>query len=264
MNTPLIDIHTHLSAEEFDGDRSEVLTRALEVCDVLIDIGSGTSHEAFLRAKNLAESHPQVYFTAGIHPHDADKIGSDDSVLNQIEELLSHPKCVAIGECGLDYFYKNSSRDNQMKTFEWHIKKAEEFALPLMIHTRDAEKDTKDLLARYEGPAVFHCFTGTEDLALFGVAKDFLVSFSGIVTFKKAEDLRAIFLKLPLKNIVVETDSPFLAPVPMRGKRNESAFVKHTAEFLAHLAGLPFEEFAKQTSENAFRVFSKMQRPPKP
>lgn len=257
----LIDAHTHLSSEEFNENRSEVLERALKVCDYLIDIGSGTSHDAFQRAKNLAESHPQVYFTAGIHPHDAETLGQKKEVLKEIEDLLSHPKCVGVGECGLDYYYQHSKRDEQIAVFEWHIELAKKYKLPLMIHTRDAEEDTKRLLEKYSGPAVFHCFTGSQDLANFGVKRNIFISFSGIVTFKNAEDLRKVFLSVPIENILVETDSPFLAPVPMRGKKNESAFVEYTARFLANLRNISFEDFTKSTSGNALRLFSKIKQP---
>jgi TatD DNase family protein len=257
----LIDAHTHLSSDDFNENRAEILERALQVCDFLIDIGSGTSKDAFQRAKNLAESHPQIYFTAGIHPHDAEAIGSDSKILSEIESLLSHPKCVAVGECGLDYFYQHSPRDQQMKVFEWHVGLAKRYGLPLMIHTRDAEDDTKKVLENFNGSAAFHCFTGTQDLANFGVQKKFSISFSGIVTFKNAEALRSVFLNIPFENVIVETDAPYLAPVPMRGKKNESAYIEHTAKFLAELKGISFEKFSAQTSNNALRLFTKIKKP---
>lgn len=259
----LIDIHTHLSADDFASNRSEILERALKVCDYLIDIGSGTSPDAFDRARKLAEENPQVYFTAGIHPHDAATLGDDEKILKAIEELAAHPKCVAIGECGLDYYYQHSPRDAQAKIFDWHIRLAERSKLPLMIHTRDAEADTKSMLSGYPGKAVFHCFTGTQDLADFGIHKGFFVSFSGIVTFKNAQALRDVFMKTPSENILVETDSPYLAPVPMRGKVNESSFIEHTAKFLAGLKGIDLQWFTDLTSKNALGLFSKIQHPPR-
>lgn len=251
----LIDIHTHLSCPDFDNDRDEVVARALETCDLLVDIGAGTSPDAFERAQKLAESHERIYFTAGVHPHDAETLGSNSKVLSAIEEAVRHPKCVAVGECGLDYYYNHSQKDIQLKVFDWHIKLAERSNLPLMIHTRDAEEDTKRALADYRGPAIFHCFTGSQDLADFGVSKGFFISFSGIVTFKKADELRAVFMKVPIENVLIETDSPYLAPVPMRGKRCESAFVKHTAEFLAKSRMLPIEKFSQQMRTNAKKIF---------
>jgi len=258
VSAKLIDTHTHLSSKEFDSDRGDVLKRALQICEAVVDIGSGTSVDAFQRAMQFAESHPQIFFTAGIHPHDADAIGKNENILKEIEDLVQHPKCVAVGECGLDYYYKNSAPESQKEVFRWHLELAKKYSLPLCIHTRDAEADTKEILKDYSGPAIFHCFTGTQDLADFGVSKNFLISFSGIVTFKTAEDLRQIFLSLPMKNILVETDSPFLAPVPVRGKRNESAFIEHTARFLSEKRGISFDEFARTTSSNARALFSKM------
>lgn len=253
-----IDIHTHISAEDFDVDREAVLSRALEACDALIDIGAGTSNDAFEKARLLSEKNEKVFFTAGVHPHDADKIGSDPEILSAIEKHSSHPRCVAVGECGLDYYYENSKPESQKKVFQWHIDLATRTNLPLMIHTRDAEADTMSQLAPYTGGAVFHCFTGTQELANFGIQKGFFVSFSGIVTFKNAEPLRQVFLKTPLQNVLIETDAPFLAPVPMRGKRNETSFVVHTAKFLADLRKMPLEDFFQITHENSLRAFPKM------
>ncbi len=254
----VIDIHTHLTAKDYDEDRGAMIERALMTCDYLIDIGSGTSSRAFEDARKLADSHSRIYFTSGIHPHDADTVGQDMSLRNDLSAILSHNKCVAVGECGLDYFYNHSPREKQAEVFEWQIDLARKHNLPLMIHTRDAEDDTKASLSSYSGRGVFHCFTGTYDLAKFGVDRGFLVSFSGIVTFKNAQALREVFLALPMDTIVIETDSPYLAPVPMRGKRNESSFIGHTARFLADLRKIPLEDFIDQTSQNALRLFEKI------
>jgi TatD DNase family protein len=253
-----IDIHTHLSSEEFDTDRADVMSRAFEACSALIDIGAGTSPDAFHRARQLAESYENVYFTAGVHPHDAQTLGTDTVLKKEVEQLLIHPKCVAVGECGLDRHYDHSPLDVQMEVFKWQIELAERYQLPLMIHTREAEAETKELLKNYKGQAVFHCFTGTQDLANFGVSKNFKISFSGIITFKKAEDLRSVFRSLPLESIVIETDSPYLAPIPMRGKRNETSFLSHTAEFLARERNLPTTEFVQQTLANTRSLFAKL------
>jgi len=256
----IIDCHTHISSEEYANDRNEVLSRALEVCDYLIDIGAGMSGTAHHDAKSFAEQHSAVYFTSGVHPHDAHELGLDEKHLNDVFSLLTHPKCVALGECGLDYFYENSPIDEQRQVFQKQINEAQRLNIPLMIHTRDAESDTKEMLKNYNAKAMFHCFTGTKDLAHFGVDRGFMISFSGIVTFKKAEELRDCFLSLPLDHILIETDAPFLAPVPMRGKRNESSFISHTAQFLADLRKMPVQEFIEKTSDNALRFFSKIAR----
>jgi TatD DNase family protein len=255
----VIDSHTHLSSPDFNDDRREVLTRAKEVCSYMIDIGAGTAKNAHLSAKDLAEAEDSIFFTAGVHPHDAGDLGRNSQLRSEIENLHEHPKCVAVGECGLDYFYEHSSREDQFECFQWQIQRASDLKLPLMIHTREAENDTMELLRDYHGKAIFHCFTSSQKLADFGVSKDFFISFSGIVTFKKATDIQEVAKNTPLKNILIETDSPYLAPVPLRGKRNESSYIEHTARFLADLKGIPLEEFCRATSENALRCFSKIQ-----
>jgi len=254
----LLDIHTHISCPDYDQDREEVLSRALQTCDLLIDIGAGTSADACLRAQSLAERVPEVFFTAGIHPHDASKCAGDAELRDQIQRSLLHPKCVAVGECGLDYYYDNSPRDDQAQVFQWHIDLARQLKMPLMIHTRDAEEDTMRMLESYDGSAVFHCFTGTQQLASFGIQKGFAISFSGIVTFKNASALREVFLQTPLENVLIETDSPYLAPIPMRGKRNESSYVEHTFRFLAELRGMSVSDLNDQVHSNARRLFGKI------
>jgi len=254
----LIDAHTHVSCPDFQEDRTEVLKRAFEVCDYLIDIGAGTEAGAHQRAKELAENNESIYFTAGVHPHDAEELGQDPKLRKEIEALLPHPKCVAVGECGLDYFYDHSPREAQMEVFRWQIELAQKHELPLMIHTRNAEDDTKQLLRDYTGKGIFHCFTGSKDLADFGLKKDFMISFSAIPSFKKADELRELFVSLPVENILTETDAPYLAPAPMRGKRNEPSFIKYTAEFLANQKKLALDDFVQTTHRNALKVFHKI------
>jgi TatD DNase family protein len=254
----LVDTHTHLSCPDFEEDRDEALARALEVCDYLIDIGAGTSPDSHLRAKSFAETNQRVYFTSGVHPHDAEKLGMDSEMRQSIESLLSHPKCVAVGECGLDYFYDHSPSGPQKEVFKWQIELAEKTGLPLSIHTREAEEDTKTLLESYKGQAVFHCFTSSLDLAKYGIEKGFMISFSGIVTFKKAEELREVCKWVPLENLLLETDAPYLAPIPKRGKRNEPSFIQHTAKFIAELKSIDENELIAKTTENAKSVFQKI------
>jgi len=259
MSLKPIDVHTHLTSEDFEGDRQAALDRALETCDLIIDIGAGTGEKAHQLSCQFADANPRVFFTAGIHPHDAQTHGNNSELKKEIEALLKHPKCVAIGECGLDYYYSHSPREKQLEIFEWQIQLAEKYNLPLMIHTRDAEDDTIRLLEKFKGHAVFHCFTGTQKLADFGIKKGFRVSFSGIVTFKSAEDLRKVARTLPKENILIETDSPYLAPIPMRGKRNESSFIVHTAQFLAKELKIDEQEFIQQTRLNSFHSFPRLQ-----
>lgn len=254
----IVDTHTHLSCDDFNEDREQALARALEVCDYLIDIGAGTEENSHERAKDFSEKHESVYFTAGVHPHDAETLGQKSGHLDQIKQLLDHEKCVAVGECGLDYFYDHSPREAQKKVFEKHIEWAIDKNIPLMIHTREAEEDTKQMLADFNGKTVFHCFTGSQDLADFAISKNFWISFSGIVTFKKAQELRDTFMTIPLNQILIETDAPYLAPVPNRGKRNEPSFIQHTASFLANLRGMSTEEFIQRTHQNSLEIFSKI------
>ncbi|TVQ79080.1 MAG: TatD family deoxyribonuclease [Bradymonadales bacterium] len=253
-----IDTHAHLSSDDFEKDRQEVLQRALETCEYLVEIGAGTAEDAPIRAKALAEENDRIFFTAGVHPHDAKEVSSEDNLRQVITPHFSHPKCVAVGECGLDYHYDNSPRDKQREVFSWQIGFAKEFSLPLSIHSREAEEDTKKALTDFDGQAVFHCFTGSWDMARFGVEKGFFISFSGIVTFKAAKDLQETVKKLPLENLLVETDAPFLAPIPMRGKRNESSFIEHTADFIAKLRGIDPQELSMKLKQNSLRLFSKI------
>lgn len=254
-----IDIHTHLSSKEFDEDRNEVMQRAAESCQYIIDIGVGENQDCYDRSLKLAETYDFVYFTAGIHPHDAQTRGMEEGTRKKVEELLAHPKCVAVGECGLDYYYELSPKREQQAVFQWQIDLAQKFQLPLMIHTRDAEDDTKSILRDYSGKAVFHCFTGTTDLAQFGVSKGFKISISGIATFKKSHELRQTIQTIPLKNLLIETDSPYLAPMPLRGKRNESSYIEHTACFLAEFLEVKRDDFVRATNQNTLEIFSRIE-----
>lgn len=252
----LIDSHTGLSDKQFEEDFSEVLSRSRELLEIVIDNAvAGVGGEHF-RSQQLAEQQDFVYFMTGIHPHDADKMPGDSPVREELRQLYAHPKCVAVGECGLDYHYMNSDRNSQMEVFEWHLREAMDHKLPLVVHTREAEKDTRDVLTSYAGPGMIHCFTASQDLADFALEKGFYLCFSGIVTFKKAQDLREVFLKTPLDRILLETDAPYLAPEPMRGRRNEPSFLWYTADFLAKLRGLSTEDFAEQVKQNNYDLFS--------
>jgi len=253
-----IDTHAHLSSEDFDVDRDEVLKRALNTCEYIIEIGAGSSEDASERAQRLADQNQNVYFTAGVHPHDAEDVADSSELKKRIESYFTHPKCVAVGECGLDYYYENSPIQRQKDVFKWQIELAEQSGLPLSIHTRDAEEDTRSALHSFNGKAVFHCFTGSQALASFGVEKGFFISFSGITTFKKAQNLRDVVQSTPIENILIETDAPYLAPVPMRGKRNESSFIVHTAQLIANLKQVEPNELAAQLRKNTFRLFSKL------
>ena len=210
----------------------------------------------------IAERFPNVYCSVGTHPHHAHE-DLDISAADLIERA-QHPKVIAIGEAGLAYHYDFSPRAAQEKGLRTHVAAARETGLPLVIHCRESDADMARILTEETGkgafPAVLHCFTGTRELALAGVALGFYVSFSGILTFKKSDELRAIAAELPADRILVETDAPYLAPGPWRGKRNEPAYVAETARVLAQTRGVSVEEIARQTTENFFRLFTKAPR----
>jgi TatD DNase family protein len=206
-----------------------------------------------------AERNSDVWATVGVHPHEAD--AHPDLGASALVEAASHPRVIGIGECGLDYFYDNSERDAQKERFEAHIDASRQSGLPLVVHTRDAEEDTAEILARAvrEGgvSGVLHCFTGTADLARKALDLGFYISLSGIVTFKNAKELQETASWLPSDRMLVETDSPFLAPVPHRGQTCEPAFVADTARFVAELRNEPPEALAESTTANFFRLFSR-------
>jgi len=211
----------------------------------------------------IVERFPDVYCSVGTHPHYAHE--EPDVTTGDLVARTRHPKVVAIGEAGLDYHYDFGPREAQEEGFRRHIAAARETGLPLVIHTREADADTARILEEETGkgafPAVLHCFTSGRELALKGIALGLYVSFSGIVTFKKTEDLRAIAAALPADRILVETDSPYLAPGKFRGKRNEPSFVVETAKTVAAARGVSYDAIAHQTTENFFRLFGKVPRP---
>lgn len=260
MHAPIewIDIHTHLDRLEGGPDFALNLARENHV-NRLITIG--TEPEDLPVVLELAQKYyPSVYCTIGIHPHEGVKY--TDEVGKFLRENAHRREVVAIGEIGLDYYYNQSPKEEQIHAFREQLKIAQEADLPVEIHTRDAEADTIEILKEFKGKVkgVIHCFTGTEWLAREVLALGFNISISGVVTFKNADSLRAIVRDVvPLDRIHVETDAPFLAPVPMRGKPNTSAYMVHTAKFVAELKDVSLEELAKATNENAKNMFKKIQ-----
>ena len=239
-----IDSHAHIEGSEFDADREAVIQRALDAgVEIIVCVGDGEvaadSHAAAFR---IAERYPFIYTTVGVHPHEARLL--DDNLYAQLKELSQHPKVIAWGEIGLDYHYDNSPRDVQREAFRKQLRMARERRLPISIHTREAEADTLAILEEeWKGSGlggVIHCFTGTRSFAEAAVEFGFRISFSGVVTFKKAEDLRETARAIPIDRILIETDSPFLAPVPYRGRRNEPSFVVEIAGRIAELRGMSF------------------------
>jgi len=256
----LIDSHCHLNYEGLVERQDEVLdnARAREVAGFL---NISTRQREWNEIIRLAEREPDVWASVGVHPHEAD--AHPDLGAAALVEGADHPRVIAIGECGLDYYYDKSDRSAQVERFEAHIDAARQTGLPLVVHTREAESDTAEILGaavRQGGvTGVLHCFTGSAELARKGLELGFLISLSGIVTFKNAADLQQIARWLPSDQMLVETDSPFLAPVPHRGQKCEPAFVADTASFVAGLRGEKPEQLAETTTANFFRLFSKAQ-----
>jgi TatD DNase family protein len=257
----LVDSHCHLDFPEFAPELDAVVTRARDAgLGRMVTISTRVKRHAQVLA--IAERFPDVFCSVGTHPHNAHEerdIGADDLL-----RIAENPRVVAIGEVGLDYHYDNAPRDAQEQGLRAHIDAARRSHLPLVIHSRDADDDMARILEEETGkgafPAVLHCFTGGRDLALRAVALGHYVSFSGILTFKKSEALRAIAAELPADRILVETDAPFLAPGKFRGKRNEPSYVVETAKVLAETRKTDFDEIARQTTENFFRLFAKVPR----
>lgn len=256
-----IDSHAHIDGPEFDNDREQVIERARHASvTTILNVGTGDPNsEAFERAVQLSATHDFIYSALGTHPHDA-KLYNAASEAKTKRLLTENDRMVAWGEIGLDFHYDNSPREVQQEVFRRQLVAAQELNLPVIIHTREAEAETIQILkdnystARQRG--VFHCFSGSLKLAKEAVDLGFYISFSGIVTFKKADELRQVATYVPLDRIMVETDCPFLAPIPFRGKRNEPAFVVEVARCVSELRHLDLESFAKLTSKNFSTCFN--------
>jgi TatD DNase family protein len=254
-----VDSHCHLDNPQFDPDREAVIDRALAAgVERMVVIGTGEGPPDLEAGIRLADRHEPIYATVGIHPHDASKATSE--TYKRLADLLKHPKVIALGEIGLDYHYDHSPREVQRDVFIQQLLIAGEAGKPIVIHTREAWEDTIALLEVYWRPrglgGIMHCFSGGPDQAALCVDLGFHLSFGGILTFPKANDLQEAARQTPVDRILIETDAPYLAPVPYRGKRNEPAFVAETARKLAQLRGVEPEEIARATSEN-FRSLCK-------
>ncbi|MBV8916853.1 TatD family hydrolase [Bradyrhizobium sp.] len=258
----LVDSHCHLDFPDFAPDLDSIVARAAEAgIGRIVTISTRVRRLSELIA--IAEKYDDVYCSVGTHPHHADE--EDGIPADELAELTRHPKVVALGEAGLDYFYDNGSPEAQARGFRAHIAAARATGLPLVIHTREADEDCGRILeeeaARGAFRAVLHCYTGGRELAMKAIALGLSISFTGILTFKKSEALRALAAELPADRIMVETDAPYLAPGKFRGKRNEPAYVVEVARVLAEARGVSLDEIARQTTENFFRLFSKVPRP---
>lgn len=258
----LVDSHCHLDFDVFDEDRADTIRRAK-------DAGVGTMVTICTRVTRfddilrIAESDPNIWCSVGIHPHQA-----DEEPRISVDDLVSHtrnPKVVGVGETGLDYYYDNSPRDVQKTSFRTHIAAARATGLPLIVHTREADADMANILEEEMGKGayrgVLHCFSSGVDLARRALDIGFYISLSGIVTFKNAQNLQNIVEDVPLERILVETDAPFLAPIPNRGRRNEPSFVVHTATKVAEIKNIHFNELSSISTNNFFHLFNKAERP---
>jgi TatD DNase family protein len=255
----LVDSHCHLDFPDFAEDLDAIVARAAAA-------GIGRIVTISTRVKRLDEllaitqRFPNVYCSVGTHPHHADE--EDGIPAEKLIELTKHPKVVALGEAGLDYFYQHGSREAQERGFRAHIAAARTTGLPLVIHTRDADEDCgrilEDEMTKGSFRAVLHCYTGGRDLAMKAISLGLSISFTGILTFKKSQPLRDLAAELPVDRIMVETDAPYLAPGKFRGKRNEPSYVVEIAKVLAQTRGVSLDEISRQTTENFFRLFSKV------
>jgi TatD DNase family protein len=250
-----IDSHAHLDDPRFEPDRRAVLQRAWDAgIRKILTIGNGSGPDQMGCGIPIAEAHDWIYTSLGVHPHDASKV--EERHYSQMEELSKHSKVVAIGETGLDYYYDNSPRDAQRDVFRQQVALAKKLQLPVIVHTRDADSDTEEILKQEAaGRGVLHCFTSSARLADFALEIGFYISFSGIVTFPNAKALAEIASRMPVDRILIETDCPYLAPVPHRGKRNEPGFVADTARFIADLRKISADELGAQTSANFDKLF---------
>lgn len=256
---PVIDTHCHLDFPDFEAERAAVIARALKV-GVMRMVTISTRVRRFDVIRALAESHPAIYFSVGTHPHNVSE--EPDVTADELAALSTHDKCVAIGEAGLDYFYDHAPRELQARVLRVHIAASRRTGLPLVIHSRDADGDMIAILEEESGrgafPFILHCFTAGPALAAAGVRLGGHVSFSGILTFKKSDELREIAATIPHDRLLVETDAPYLAPTPFRGKTNEPAYVVNTARVLGETLGLSEAEVRDLTTRNALALFKKM------
>lgn len=258
----LVDSHCHLDFPDFGPELDDVVVRA-RAAGVGTMLTIGTKLKSFDRVRAIAERFEDVWCSVGVHPHEA-----AEEPVEEASALISHaahPRVVGIGEAGLDYYYEHSPKTDQVRNFRAHIAAARETGLPLIVHARDADDDLCAIMTEESGrgafPGLIHCFSSTAKLVRTALELGMMISISGIVTFKKAEELRSIVADIPLDRLLVETDAPYLAPVPKRGQRNEPAFVSHTALAVARIKEVTAEKLADATTDNFFRLFAKARRP---
>lgn len=260
----LVDSHVNLHSEQYADDLDEVVARARAAgVEAMLTISDQLSSTPAIAA--IAENDPLIWRSVGVHPHHAKEYA--DLTAETLIDLAADDNVIGIGECGLDFHYEYSARDDQLPVFKAHIAAARKTGLPLIIHTREADDATRNVLVEEHGKGAFipllHCYTGGPELAETVLELGGYISFSGIITFKNAHDMRAIAEATPMDRIIIETDCPYLAPVPMRGRRNEPAFVKHVADQLAEIKNATPEDVASATTDNFFRLFARAGDPRK-
>ncbi len=251
----LIDSHVHLDDERYDGDR-DILIKSLKDNGIELAINIGADLETSINSVELANKYEDIYAVIGVHPHSASEV--TDQVIEKLRELSKNPKVLAIGEIGLDYYYDNSPRDLQRKWFKEQLKLAKELDLPVVIHSRDATQETFDMIKEAQDGSlrgVMHCYSSSWEMAEEYLKLGFYISLGGPVTFKNAKTPKEVAEKIPLDRLLVETDGPYLTPVPYRGKRNEPMFVKYVAEEIAKIKGLSLEEVIEATNKNTKELF---------
>ncbi len=249
----LFDTHAHYDDEQFDADREAILS-AMPDNGISLIVNASSNLASAEAGLKIADRYPFVYAAVGVHPHDARTM--DGSTINRLEELLGHPKAVAVGEIGLDYHYDHSPRDVQKQRFREQLELAERMKMPVVIHEREATRDVLEILGDYpDVTGVFHCYSGSWETAKLLLDRGWYLSFTGVITFKSARRSHEVIEKMPRDRIMIETDCPYLAPEPVRGHRNSSLNLRYVAEKLGALLGLPFEESAALTMENGRRFF---------
>lgn len=249
----IFDVHAHYDDEKFDADREEVLS-SLPERNVIYIVNAGTDIETSKKTLQYCDKYDFMYGAVGIHPECADKLPQD--YLKEIENMAMHEKAVAIGEIGLDYYWDSVPRDIQKKVFTEQLELADKLSMPVVIHDRDAHGDTMEILRKYKPRGIMHCFSGSVEMCREIVKLGMSISLGGVVTFKNARHSVEVAKYIPLDRLMLETDAPYLAPVPFRGKRCDSSMIMLTAERIAEIKGIPVEELLKITAENACKMYS--------
>ena len=258
MSNKIVDSHCHLNFPQFKDKIDEIVNRALDK-GVSKMLTISTKLNEISNLEDISKTYSEVYNSVGVHPHECKNY--KDLCLEDLLKYTKNPKCIGIGESGLDFYYENSPKELQIELFKIHIEAARKSFLPLIVHTRAADSETIEILQnemkRGKFSGLIHCFSTSQELAESAIDLGLYISLSGIITFNKSNELRNIIKELPVDRLLVETDAPYLAPVPYRGKCNEPAYVIKTAQFISNLLGISFESFAKQTTNNFYKLFTK-------